>query len=111
MSLNQDTTNVWEVRVTVKDSRDRHEFAETAPMAVIVDGVPEDWGQNVFQIMAAPGHVEVAVAGREAITAPAFRLSRHQARRLPARNPVATPPAAPPVEEAQGGERLVEGEC
>ena len=60
----------------------RQEFTETAPVAVVVDGVPGKWGQNVLQIVAAPGCVHVEIAGRGVVTAAAFRLSRDQARRL-----------------------------
>ena len=44
----------------------------------------EKWNQNVLQIMAAPGRVHVEVAGHGVVTAPAFRLSCNQARRLAA---------------------------
>jgi len=59
-----------------------HKFTETAPLAVVVDGVSEEWDQNVLQVMAAPGYVHVDMAGRGMVTATAFRLSRDQALRL-----------------------------
>jgi len=70
--------------VALDDSVVRREFNETAPLAVVVDGVSEKWNRNVLQIMAAPGRVHVEVAGHGVVTAPAFRLSRNQARRLAA---------------------------
>ena len=65
-----------------KSSPGRHEFTEAALVAVVVDGVPEEWEQNVVQVMAAQGRVHVDIAGRGTVTAAAFRLSRDQARRL-----------------------------
>jgi hypothetical protein len=65
-----------------KDSHGSHEFAETAPLAVVVDGASEEWDQNVVQVMAAPGCVHVDMVGRGMVTATAFRLSRDQALRL-----------------------------
>jgi hypothetical protein len=65
-----------------QNSRGSHEFTETAPLAVVVDGASEDWDQNMLQVMAAPGRVHVDMAGYGMITATAFRLSRDQALRL-----------------------------
>jgi hypothetical protein len=65
-----------------KSSQGSHEFTETAPLAVVVDGALEEWDQNVLQIMAAPGRVHVDMAGCGMVTATAFRLSRDQALRL-----------------------------
>jgi hypothetical protein len=68
--------------MAAKNSSGRHEFSETAPIAVVVEGVSEEWDQNVLQVMATPGRVHVDIAGRGTVTATAFRLSRDQARRL-----------------------------
>ena len=50
-----------------RSSHGSHEFAETAPLAVVVDGASEEWDQNVLQIMAAPGCMHVDMAGRETV--------------------------------------------
>ena len=68
--------------MAAKNSSGRHEFSETAPIAVVVEGVSEEWDQNVVQVMAAPGCVHVDMVGRGMVTATAFRLSRDQALRL-----------------------------
>ena len=59
----------------------RHEFTEPSPVAIVVDGVPDRWDQNIVQIMAAPGNV-LELAGHGVVTAAALRLSCYQARRL-----------------------------
>lgn len=53
-----------------------------APLAILLEGVPERWQMNVVQILGRQITAEVFVDGYGAICAPAFVLSEAQARRL-----------------------------
>jgi hypothetical protein len=52
------------------------------PMAVVLDGVSEQWGINVLQILARPSSAEVTVDGYGTVAAPALVLSKGQALEL-----------------------------
>jgi hypothetical protein len=52
------------------------------PVAVVLEGVPDEWQKNVLQVLASPTTAEVTVEGCGTIDAVAFRLTQEQARHL-----------------------------
>jgi hypothetical protein len=59
------------------------EGADTA-LAIVLEGVSEEWQMNVLQIRGCPTRVTVTLGGYGTVDAPAIRLRPAQARHLAA---------------------------
>jgi len=55
---------------------------QAVPLAILLEGVSENWGMNVLQILGHPTLARVVIDGHGTVEAPAIRLSREQARHL-----------------------------
>jgi len=53
-----------------------------AALAIVLDGVSENWQRNVLQIRGSSTRIDVIVDGYGPVEAPAIRLSPSQARHL-----------------------------
>ena len=56
--------------------------SSTMKLAIILDGVSEQWQMNVLQISGCCSSIKVSLEGYGIIEAPAIRLTQFQARHL-----------------------------